>query len=256
MIFCSARFSSLNMASLRWILVSILVWLSLGGHSLAETNATQRLKTVSQAKGIRNVYLQTTNGWKNLTKFKNPHNIYDSAISPDGQWAYVFHMDFKPVRLAIYNLAKQEKVAEISPGVGGNLSWSKSNRIIMEYGAGVGVNLVTIYDLNAKIIYQTYGNSQISEVCLIAVSPSKDFIVLMAEYENFANRIEIIRVADGAIWYYGNEKLAAADFTWTAPDKITVNRLTATPRVTSPLDIDVRAYTESHPPDRKFVPIK
>jgi len=122
-------------------------------------------------------------------------------------------MDFPPNRLTIYDVKKLKSINSFKPGVFGKFSWSKTNKIILEYGAGTSNN-ISIFDTDGRLIYNGYKNSDLWEASYITLNPTNEYIVMLPEYEHHPGFIEIIRVDDGKIWIRKLEKIVAFEYKW------------------------------------------
>src|SRR5437667_5663369 len=74
------------------------------------------IKLVEDGRSIRNLYHLSRGAWVNVTRFRNPHHIFEYGTSPDGQYLLVWHMDFSPRRMSIYDLHRGGgRVARFEP---------------------------------------------------------------------------------------------------------------------------------------------
>jgi len=87
-----------------------------------------------------------------LHEFRARQNIYDIAISPDGRFGYVWHDEYSPRKLSIFDLDTREKLTTFVPGVGGQLRWSPGNTICQNYGFGTNSFGYVIYDTAGETI--------------------------------------------------------------------------------------------------------
>ncbi|MFP4105083.1 MAG: hypothetical protein ACLFVU_03240 [Phycisphaerae bacterium] len=107
---------------------------------------------VRESGAIRNVFFRRGDGeWRNLTQFTRPCHVHDSAVSPSGRYAYVWHSDRPPRQLAVYDLMGQgDLVADFVPGYGGSLQWTVADTILHRWGAGTGARNYVVYDRQGK----------------------------------------------------------------------------------------------------------
>jgi hypothetical protein len=63
------------------------------------------------ASGIRNVFIRDVN----YTNFPNPHHIYTAEISPTGKYLLVWHKDYPPLKVSIYDVESRELVSRFEP---------------------------------------------------------------------------------------------------------------------------------------------
>ncbi len=93
-----------------------------------------RAEVYENEYGLCNVYLIAGNRIINITKFKNPHHIYRVEISPSQKWLLVVHMDYKPLKLSVYNLSTFKLLGQIEPGHGGHFYWTASDSLLHYWG--------------------------------------------------------------------------------------------------------------------------
>lgn len=91
------------------------------------------------------------------TVFEHPfgagHQIYAAEESPSGCYLLVWHMDRSPRRLTIYRLTDNAEVSDFVPGYGGDLQWTRGDKILHEWGAGTGVKNICVYDVTGAVVH-------------------------------------------------------------------------------------------------------
>ncbi|MEW6571974.1 MAG: hypothetical protein AB1390_12550 [Nitrospirota bacterium] len=128
----------------------------------------QRLKIVEK-NHVKNVFFLKNNEWLNLTNFSNPHHIYDYQISPDEKHAFVWHMDYPPRILSIYDLEEFTLVKDLTLKAGGNIRWNNENNLIHTYGCGSGCMVAHVLNIKGKTLF-SIDNSPIE------ISPSGRYL--------------------------------------------------------------------------------
>jgi hypothetical protein len=151
------------------------------------------------ARGITNVWF----GKSQLTHFKNPHHIYEPSISPSGNYALVWHMDFPPRKMMTFDLRTKKMIAEFSPGVAGQLDWTAEDRIVIFSGCGSSCVIASIFDLTGK---QTFGYDKperaeigYTESCEIVLHPSRRALVIMPQSPSAPFPLILLRTSDNAV---------------------------------------------------------
>ncbi|MBI5844372.1 MAG: hypothetical protein HZB23_06865 [Deltaproteobacteria bacterium] len=203
------------------------------------------------------VYVRKNGKWLNLTRFRNPHNIYDFSVSRDGRRALVHHMDFSPTRISVYDLETLKALHTWKPGAGGTWTWSKTGRIVLVNGCGTGCAQITVFRIDGGIIYQGPDN-EYSESARIAINPSGEYAVFLPQMESMPDRPEIVRLDDGKIWTVKTEKLVAFDYEWLSSGTISITLLVPMDYPEDyyggdiPVRINVSKYVKKHNPDRIY----
>ncbi|MEN8152352.1 MAG: hypothetical protein ABFS86_21215, partial [Planctomycetota bacterium] len=131
--------------------------------------AAPELALHTGADGRKNVVVKTAAGELPLTNFARPTHVYDFAVSPDGKHAFVWHMDFPPRTISVYELESRRRTASFSPGAGGDLRWTCANTLLHRWGAGTAVRLFKVYDRRGMMLCGTMTES-------LASSPSGRFL--------------------------------------------------------------------------------
>lgn len=120
--------------------------------------------------GIRNVYITKDSKVTSITKFKNPHHIYSAEFSPSQKWLLITHMDYKPLKLAVYDLSTYNLVKRTEPGHGWHFSWTTADTIIHYWGCGSSCVQYTLYDHHLNVMF-TKGTTGIT------ISPARDKMI-------------------------------------------------------------------------------
>lgn len=85
--------------------------------------------------------------------FDSPQHIYGYDASPNGQYMYVWHMEYPPRQLKIFRLSTGEMLADFVPGFGGQIQWTLGDKIIHSAGCGTNCTSLCIYDIVGGIIH-------------------------------------------------------------------------------------------------------
>ncbi|MEX0716797.1 MAG: hypothetical protein WD066_09425 [Planctomycetaceae bacterium] len=144
-------------------------------------------------------------------RFPNPHHIYAAELSPSEKYVFVWHMDFSPRRLKVYDTSTRDIVADFVPGVAGEFEWSADDRIIHLFGAGTG-HFSCLYDVDGtEIRYGTEGRFQVGlhESAVPHVHPSRLAIVYVPCYELAPSQFILVRTSDGALLRLGPKRMIA-----------------------------------------------
>lgn len=187
------------------ICVSILLSLCLVSTAISnEKKDEPQLTIIEKPHKIKNLY-HIINGIKNnLTKFKNSHHIYDYQLSLDNKFAFVYHMDFPPTRLSIYDLSKNTMTGQVNAIGGGKLFWASANRIIGISGCGTGCRFLAIYNTAGEMIYS--GPSK-GEHGWVTQNPTNEYIIDISQEEEWADFIKITRISDCQSYVEKKERL-------------------------------------------------
>ena len=73
----------------------------------------------------RNVFIDR----RNVTQFTRPQHIYKARVSPNDRYLFVWHMDYSPRKVSIYDLSSKQRISTFKPGAGGSLGWADHNLI-------------------------------------------------------------------------------------------------------------------------------
>jgi hypothetical protein len=153
----------------RKFFISLLILATAASASYAQDSVV-RAEIRENESGLHNVYIVDGSTIINITNFKNPHHIYSAKISPSQKWLLVTHMDYKPLKLAVYDLSSFKLVKRIEPGHGGHFYWTAVDTILHYWGCGSACILYMLYDnnLNTILAQGTTG---------ITISPGRDKMI-------------------------------------------------------------------------------
>ena len=101
------------------------------------------------ASDVRNVFVDGTN----ITNFPNPHHIYTAEVSPSGRYLLVWHMDFSPRKVSVFDLDSGERVSQFVPGAGGEVRWAAHDLIYHCFGAGTNTAFPGIYSVTGEMCW-------------------------------------------------------------------------------------------------------
>jgi hypothetical protein len=108
---------------------------------------TIKAKVVKGRRDISDVHVERGGTWVNLTRFARPHHVYDFKASPDDRWMFVWHMDYSPRKVSVYDLRRMKRVAVFVPGGGGSLQWTAFDTIYHQFGGGTNTAIFAVYDI-------------------------------------------------------------------------------------------------------------
>jgi hypothetical protein len=128
-----------------------------------------KLKIIEDKINIKDIFYFTNGKWTNLTNYKRPNHIYDYKISPDGNYAFIWHMEYSPRLLSIYVLSKLVLLKDLKLGFGGEVKWTTDNNIVHVYGCGSGCAAAKVIDLKGETLFEISGSP-------IEVSPSGRYL--------------------------------------------------------------------------------
>jgi len=173
----------------------------------------ETFKIIEDENKVKNIFL----GNVRVTDFKNPHHIYSFSQSIDKKLLLVYHMDFKPTRVSIFNLKTKRKVNSFKPGVNGSFTFGAKNRIILTFGFGTG-RYLRILDLDGIDVYDGR-KSLLYEKSDIVINKTKSLIY---RYPNVKGGkiFEVINVETGTTKVFGLEdkgKLKEENINWKKP---------------------------------------
>ncbi|MHC4981816.1 MAG: hypothetical protein ACYTF6_01440 [Planctomycetota bacterium] len=106
------------------------------------------------AGNIRDVFVYD----KNLTNFPRPHHIYSVRVSPDDEYVLVWHMDYPPRQVSIYELESFRKISTFGEGHGGEICWADYDLIYHQYGAGTNTALFAVYSLTGEKLWEGFSS--------------------------------------------------------------------------------------------------
>jgi hypothetical protein len=93
---------------------------------------------------IKDVYVDD----KNITKFNRAQHIYEAKVSPSNRYLLVWHMDYAPRKVSVYDLQDGTTVSTFEPGAGGSIGWAAHDLIYHQYGAGTNTALWGVYAID------------------------------------------------------------------------------------------------------------
>lgn len=133
--------------------------------------AAPQLELVERKGGVIAVRIQTDDGVDRLLeRFKQPQAVFDSALSPDGRFALIWHHVRGPRRLTIYDVRTGKRTASFKPGFGGDLGFTPNGNILHTWGCGSNCHSFALYSPKGKrIIGDTISGYEIL--------PSRSFFV-------------------------------------------------------------------------------
>ena len=115
------------------------------------------LRLVTEKGKVQNLSHLLHGRWVKVTRFKNPQHIYDYAASPDERYLLIWHMDFSPRKVSVYDLEGGRPIGRFQPGHGGDLCWNSRNQIVHFFGCGSGCLGFSIYHREGRLLFQLYG---------------------------------------------------------------------------------------------------
>jgi hypothetical protein len=128
----------------------------LSAYRLTQCSAPSKdnLKLVEDGRSIRNLYHLSRRGWMNVTRFKNPHHIFEYGTSPDGRYLLVWHMDFSPRRMSVYDLHRGgARIARFEAEAGGSFCWNAQNHIVHVSGCGSSCEICKVYSREGRVLF-------------------------------------------------------------------------------------------------------
>jgi hypothetical protein len=154
--------------------IFILLLLFFSNHGYCAENVSSspepKLKIIEEKTNIKDIFYFINGKWTNLTNYKSPNHIYDYRISPDGNYAFIWHMEYSPRLLSIYGLSKLVLLKELKLGFGGELKWTTDNNIVHVYGCGSGCTTAKVIDREGEILFEIGGSP-------VEVSPSGRYLL-------------------------------------------------------------------------------
>ncbi len=110
------------------------------------------LKMVEAMNQIKNIVVWKDDKWVNLTNFSHTHHIYAYEKSHDQKYVFVWHEDYPPRVLSIYDIHEMKLVKNLSLGFGGEVKWNHENNIVHVYGCGSGCMSARILNIKGDIL--------------------------------------------------------------------------------------------------------
>ena len=100
---------------------------------------------------------------RNITTFSHREHIYSALSSPDGRYLLVWHMDYPPRKVSIYDLDAKIKLSTFEPGAGGEIRWAANNLIFHQFSAGTNTAIFSVYTVNGKRLWGGFSSG--AELC-------------------------------------------------------------------------------------------
>ena len=151
----------------------IIIFFFFPNHNYGSDNPfslpDKKLKIIDDKANIKDVFYFINGRWTNLTNYKKPHHIYDYKISPDGNYAFVWHMEYSPRLLSVYDLRKLVLLKDLKLGFGGDIKWNTDNNLVHVYGCGSGCAAAKVINLKGETLFEISGSP-------IEVSPSGQYL--------------------------------------------------------------------------------
>jgi hypothetical protein len=139
------------------------------GSDNLSSSPDQKLKIIEDKTNIKDVFYFANGKWTNLTNYKKPNHIYDYKISPDGNYAFIWHMEYAHRLLSVYDLRKLVLLKDAKLGFGGDVKWTKDNNLVHVYGCGSGCAAAKVLNLKGETLFEIGGSP-------IEVSPSGRYL--------------------------------------------------------------------------------
>lgn len=112
-----------------------------------------RIQLVKRLWGIGEVRIVHAGRSRTLERFSTPHDVKAAEISPNQKLAFVWHSGERPpLRLSIYDLERETRLVEFSPGFGGELHFTPRGNIVHTWGCGSNCHSFKVYDARGREI--------------------------------------------------------------------------------------------------------
>lgn len=149
---CSDRYSSRGMGRRAmvsaWMTLLLLLSWTESGQAF-----TARIQLVKRLWGIGEVRVVHGSKSRALERFSTPHEVKAVEISPDQRLAFVWHSGERPsLRLSIYDLQRETRLVEFSPGFGGELHFTPHGNIVHTWGCGSNCHSFRVYDAHGRVV--------------------------------------------------------------------------------------------------------
>jgi hypothetical protein len=135
------------------------------------SKADKGLKMIEAMNQIKNIVVWKDDKWVNLTNFSHPHHIYAYEKSHDQKYIFVWHEDYPPRVLSIFDLQEMKLVKNLFLGFGGDVKWNQENNIVHVYRCGSGCMAAKMLNLEGDTLFEI-GNSP------IIVSPTGRYLLI------------------------------------------------------------------------------
>ncbi len=159
-----------------------------------ELDSTATIKTTPGPEGHPDVWIRKGGTWMNLTRFDRPQHIYDYQASPDGRFAFVWHMSYTPRKISVYDLETGNRISRFSPGWAGSLHWTPHNTILHKGGFGTGKDM-DLYDLEGNELIGFHERDSVE----FAVSPTLDYVATIPIYASDTGFVNVYETRKGTL---------------------------------------------------------
>lgn len=85
-------------------------------------------------------------------------NIYDVQLSPSGHYLYLWHCQKNPRKLKIFRIQDGKMLADFIPGYGGELQWTKGDKLFHAWGCGTCCHMIRTCDITGYILHEEGGD--------------------------------------------------------------------------------------------------
>jgi len=135
------------------------------------SKADKGLKMIEAMNQIKNIVVWKDDKWVNLTNFSHPHHIYAYETSHDQKYVFVWHEDYPPRVLSIFDLQEMKLIKNLSLGFGGDVKWNQENNIVHVYGCGSGCMAAKMLNIEGTTLFEIGGSP-------ITISPTGRYLLL------------------------------------------------------------------------------
>lgn len=142
----------------------------------------------TSGRRIRNVYVDD----RNITGFTNPHYIYDAELSPEDDYLLVEHMDFRPRKISVYDMASGKPISTFAPGAGGDFKWAAHNLIYHQYGAGTNTAFFEVYSIQGKKVWGGFSSGA-------SLDESGRYVLVYPTLDNTKEQILVADIRNGDV---------------------------------------------------------
>lgn len=118
--------------------------------SSVAARAKPRLTLVRRLWGTGEVLYFDGKRGRVLERFPEPQSVHESAISPSGRLALVWHRAKGPLVLSIYDLRTRQRIARFRPGYGGELRFTPGDLLVHHWGCGTNCASFAVYDARGR----------------------------------------------------------------------------------------------------------
>lgn len=221
----------------------------LPGFQLTQCSSPSKheVKLTEDGPSIRNVYHLSRGAWASVTRFRNPHHIFEYGTSSDGRYLLVWHMDFSPRRVSVYDLRRGgRRISRFEPGAGGSFCWNSQHNIVHVSGCGSGCRICKVYRRDGKVLFELGGLG-------MDVSPSGRYLAHfsssslgdqeIAIYDLHETRDGSGRIATTPIWIVGS--VGGVDrIDWLQEHSVTVDYVDPEGTKKSQITLDLKSRAD------------